>query len=93
MTCIDLSLGHGSVHDLSYREPSREPMALGSIYASQADRKVVGYESRDREVASSTEVASSKAAASFEGGSKLWRRQQALEVAASSGGGSKLRRR
>ena len=34
-----------------------------------------------------------EAAASFGGGSKLWRWQQALETAASFGGGSKLRKR
>jgi hypothetical protein len=40
-----------------------ELMALGSIYASQADHKVVGREERDP-----------AAVASFGGSSKLWRR-------------------
>ena len=61
-------------------------MALGSIYASQAGRKVMDRDARDLAVASSS------------GGSKVRRYQQALEVAArygldasaSSGGGSKL---
>ena len=61
-------------------EPSRELMALSSIYASQAGCKVVGREARDL------------AAASFGGGSKLWRRRKALEaVAAASRLGSSPR--
>ena len=86
LTRVDLASGQGSVHDLGCRDqssPRWKFMALGSIYASQAGRKVVGRDGRDL-----------GAAASSGGGSELWRWQQALEASASSrGGGSKLERR
>ncbi len=85
LTRVDLDSGQGSVYDLGYcgrSSPRWELMALGSIYASQAGRKVVGREARDL-----------AAAAISGGGSKLWRRQQTREAAASSGRDSKLGRR
>ncbi len=68
-------------------------MNLGSIYASQAGRKVMGGEARDLAVQSSSGEQAFEVAASSGRGSKLWMRQQALDAAASFGGGSKLWRR
>ena len=71
---------------------ARELMALGSIYASQAGRKVMDREARDLAVASSSGGSKVRrhVPASPGGGSKvrsgrvseLWRRQQALEEVA-----------
>ena len=64
LTRIDLALGQASVHDLSCRGRSSVRGAgaygCGSIYASQAGRKVMDREARDLAVASSS------------GGSKVW---------------------
>lgn len=59
-------------------EPSRELMSLGSIYALQVGCKVVAREARD------PVFACSRSSRISTGGSKLYRRWQALEVVASS---------
>ena len=50
LTRIDLALGQGSVHDLSYRGRWSHRGSLGSVYASQAGREVVGREASGNKV-------------------------------------------